>query len=46
MSRFSFVADLFDVSLDESVNFLDVNFAGFVVANLESEENVELESHN
>lgn len=34
MPRFSFVSNLLDVSLDERVNFLYVDFAGFVVANL------------
>lgn len=32
--RFPFVADLLDVSLDQRVNLLDVDFAGFVVADL------------
>jgi hypothetical protein len=36
--RFSFVADFFDVSLNKRVDFLNVDFAGFVVANLEEEE--------
>lgn len=30
----SFVADLFDVSLDECVDLLNVDFAGLVVADL------------
>jgi hypothetical protein len=34
MSRFSFVANLLDVSLNKRVNLLDVDFAGFVMANL------------
>lgn len=38
MSRFSFVANLLDVSLDKRVNFLYVDFAGFIVANLEEEK--------
>lgn len=33
-SRLSFVANLSDVSLDERVDFLDIDFAGFVVTNL------------
>lgn len=34
MSRLSFVTNLLDVSLNKRVNLLNVDFAGFVMANL------------
>lgn len=46
VSRFPFVANLFDVSLDERVDLLNVDFTGFIVANLIERNRIGLRAYH